>query len=279
MTARPGRLEITGVAREMERMTAGAGADWERAALLGQSIDPDNALYASARASEGAGHPDSAALPQASDSEQDSLSVTAFSPVVQPEPVVAPSDDLEFKLDPPTVTQVSAQPQEGPGDRMEPIALDLPALDLNLEPESDSSVLTDPTDVVAERRDTGGSEALRARVPNLPDALDLDLDLAALEEISRIQMPSGLPRAAASPADLGLDLELEGALNTPTDIMFPPTTTEASSWQEMATKLDLAVAYHEIGDDEGARELLQEVIAGGDADQQDKARKLLAELA
>ena len=47
---------------------------------------------------------------------------------------------------------------------------------------------------------------------------------------------------------------------------------------EMATKLDLAVAYQEIGDQEGARELLDEVVKGGSAPQSEKARSLLARL-
>jgi pilus assembly protein FimV len=47
----------------------------------------------------------------------------------------------------------------------------------------------------------------------------------------------------------------------------------------MATKLDLAIAYQEIGDKEGARELLDEVLKGGNAEQSEKARSLLHELA
>ncbi|OJY19614.1 hypothetical protein OYT13_08725 [Pandoraea sp. XJJ-1] len=47
---------------------------------------------------------------------------------------------------------------------------------------------------------------------------------------------------------------------------------------EFHTKLELATAYQTIGDDEGARELLEEVIAGGDAAQQSVARTRLAEL-
>lgn len=47
---------------------------------------------------------------------------------------------------------------------------------------------------------------------------------------------------------------------------------------EYHTKLELATAYQTIGDDEGARELLEEVIAGGDAAQQSVARTRLAEL-
>jgi pilus assembly protein FimV len=38
------------------------------------------------------------------------------------------------------------------------------------------------------------------------------------------------------------------------------------------------LAYDEIGDKEGARELLQEVITGGDAGQQQKARVLLSKI-
>ncbi|MBN4664996.1 hypothetical protein HUS73_08330 [Pandoraea nosoerga] len=38
------------------------------------------------------------------------------------------------------------------------------------------------------------------------------------------------------------------------------------------------MAYQSIGDDDGARELLEEVIAGGDAAQQSVARARLAEL-
>jgi pilus assembly protein FimV len=48
---------------------------------------------------------------------------------------------------------------------------------------------------------------------------------------------------------------------------------------EMETKLDLAIAYQEIGDKEGARELLDEVIKGGSSEQVSKAsamRSLLA---
>ncbi|MFJ2986670.1 FimV/HubP family polar landmark protein [Collimonas sp. NPDC087041] len=47
---------------------------------------------------------------------------------------------------------------------------------------------------------------------------------------------------------------------------------------EMATKLDLAVAYKEIGDKEGARELLEEVLKGGSGEQVEAAKTLLAKL-
>jgi pilus assembly protein FimV len=49
-------------------------------------------------------------------------------------------------------------------------------------------------------------------------------------------------------------------------------------WQAMATKLDLALAYNDIGDKDGARELLEEVVRNGDQVQSDRARQLISEL-
>src|SRR4030095_10875373 len=45
-------------------------------------------------------------------------------------------------------------------------------------------------------------------------------------------------------------------------------------WQEVATKLDLAKAYEEMGDKDGARELLGEVMKDGDASQKGQAEPL-----
>ena len=46
----------------------------------------------------------------------------------------------------------------------------------------------------------------------------------------------------------------------------------------LGTKLDLARAYADMGDPEGARSMLEEVLSAGDLEQQEKARRLLAEL-
>jgi pilus assembly protein FimV len=48
--------------------------------------------------------------------------------------------------------------------------------------------------------------------------------------------------------------------------------------QEVATKLDLAKAYEEMGDAEGARELLQEVMSEGSAEQKQAAGAILKRL-
>ncbi|MEO0998115.1 MAG: FimV/HubP family polar landmark protein, partial [Pseudomonadota bacterium] len=47
---------------------------------------------------------------------------------------------------------------------------------------------------------------------------------------------------------------------------------------EVGTKLDLARAYIDMGDPDGARSILKEVAAEGDAAQKQEAQKLLDDL-
>ena len=49
-------------------------------------------------------------------------------------------------------------------------------------------------------------------------------------------------------------------------------------WHEVATKLDLAKAYQEMGDADGAREILEEVIRDGDTSQRESAEKLIQQI-
>ena len=83
--------------------------------------------------------------------------------------------------------------------------------------------------------------------------------------------------APATPLDLDkLDLSFDPdrpAFEDPT-----PSVLDGQ-WHDAATKLDLAKAYQEMGDQEGAREILQEVLHEGDEQQKSEAKSLLAKLA
>lgn len=69
---------------------------------------------------------------------------------------------------------------------------------------------------------------------------------------------------ADSAADTGLNLALED--------------TGETNIAEVGTKLDLARAYVDMGDPEGARSILKEVLSEGDEAQQEEARRLLESL-
>ncbi len=92
--------------------------------------------------------------------------------------------------------------------------------------------------------------------------IDFDFNLGAPAEPR--------PAPAAEPA---VDL---GAINL--DLGMPAAAAEAAMGDEVATKLELAKAYEEMGDKEGARELLTEVTREGNAEQQAKAQAMLAKL-
>ncbi|MGX9220554.1 FimV/HubP family polar landmark protein [Massilia varians] len=100
-----------------------------------------------------------------------------------------------------------------------------------------------------------------AAVPSEPsfDLADIDLELPSFEQPAVANADLPVPAQLSDPA-------LEPAALSPEHM-------------EMETKLDLAIAYQEIGDKEGARELLDEVIKGGSSEQVSKAsamRSLLA---
>jgi pilus assembly protein FimV len=94
------------------------------------------------------------------------------------------------------------------------------------------------------------------------------------------------PQAAALPRfDMsGIDLDLPPAEPADEPLPLPEVETVgagemSAAHMEMETKLDLAIAYQEIGDKEGARELLDEVIKGGSSEQVSKASAMRAQLA
>jgi len=106
--------------------------------------------------------------------------------------------------------------------------------------------------------------------------------------------------AADSVVDLDLDslavtgersggLDLDVGHSTPeTEAQFastqrlsaepPATDAEPATMSEVGTKLDLARAYMDMGDPEGARSILEEVLAEGSASQKTEARRLIDSL-
>jgi Tfp pilus assembly protein FimV len=128
----------------------------------------------------------------------------------------------------------------------------------------------------------------RARKKSLEDDLAL-LEASLKKATAAGQMPD--PSAdftdfsTATPTNLGaigpamrpemLDLSFDDARKGLAD---PSPSILDGQWHDAATKLDLARAYEEMGDREGAREILREVIRDGDEQQQKEAKALLAKL-
>ena len=65
----------------------------------------------------------------------------------------------------------------------------------------------------------------------------------------------------------GIDLNLD---NTPA-----AGGDKDAHWNDVQQKFDLARAYQDMGDKDGAKEILQEVVREGDTTQKSEAQKLL----
>jgi pilus assembly protein FimV len=129
----------------------------------------------------------------------------------------------------------------------------------------------------------------RVDVPSGPPSFDLDFHLDDDERPAPLKaVPAPEPKAAltSSPPAFGaptgaLELDkLDLSFNPERPVFDDPTPSVLDGqWHDAATKLDLAKAYQEMGDTDGAREILQEVLHEGDEQQKSEAKGLLAKLA
>ncbi len=254
------------VALKLKGLTNSTGGDWDKAMALGRSIDPGNGLYG------GSG------------------GATTAAPVAAVAATAAPAVDFD----------IGGGQYGGGGTAAAPA----PALDLDLggasvpaQERSDFSpggtLIIDSNETRAasggldfdlgggdKPADTGGglnfelpgsspaqSPAQAARAPASGGGLDFDLNLGSSESKADSTSPSVSVDLSAISLDLGI----------PRDA--PSVAAGADpKWQEVATKLDLAKAYEEMGDKDGARELLNEVLREGDAAQQGQAKQMIAKL-
>jgi len=247
---------------KLKSLTNGAGPEWEKAAALGRSIDPQNGLYGGAAAAAAGG-----AAPAASPALDFDLGGASAGAAAAP----------DISLDTPT------QEPSAPGN----IDFDLggagaaaeakPATDFT--PEGTLIMSASAPDSTAGGLDFDlGSPKTETPPPAAPaPASDggLDFDLK-LDDLPGAKAEANAPAAEPSAPDLSaISLDL-GASAEPS----APSGAGSSDpkWQEVATKLDLAKAYEEMGDKDGARELLNEVMKDGDAAQKGQAQQLLAKL-
>lgn len=196
--------------------------------------------------------------------------------IPRPAPAEPPADlasiDFDF-LDVPGENKVEAAPAPK-APEAEPVSSipSVPDLEFSLDevnPVSEPQAKIESLDLGTPKADVPplelsipDLEEIAPEVPAKAEAESMDFDLSGIS--LDLQPSAGGDKPAL---DLGQAEELSAF------------DESGSSSAEMATKLDLAIAYQEIGDKEGARELLDEVLKGGTPEQSEKAKSLLLELA
>jgi pilus assembly protein FimV len=258
------------LATQVHGQTNGTGPDWQKAQELGRQIDPDNPLY------QPGGKPaeiyvhdrvvteplDATTLPQST--------FATSSPGALTEPAAMPKADSTLDLDldldlslPSPDAMAHTQPLASTPAResVDPTTL----IDFDLQPMPTTVRIDQPTQRLPAREE--------------PDSLRLDLEPSP-------EVPLARTSAADATIDFG-DFSLSGpgtvpgprtiadaAPTTPNDIAeFPATESDP-----LARKFELAEEFRQIGDIEGARDLLEEVVARAGGALKARAKAMLDDL-
>lgn len=272
---------------------------WQRAAEMGRSIDASNPLYRLVPGEPGVqpivptGTP-MQTMPERAPAEQKPASKT------EPAVISMPSSSIDFRESPAArATTEAAKKIEAVLPALEPVSM--PESLARIEPMHLAG--GDTGDVVS-----APQVHLAEPVPTIEPAPVMRLEMPAVHDVDELETELELPPVAGQSqndldfSDIDLDLKAVPAIPEPvpaphpddTVVMTPAAAPGVDSahevaapvdfsdepfnlWEEVNTKLDLARAYLEMGDKEGAREILQEVAGEGDANQKDEAKKLLSE--
>jgi pilus assembly protein FimV len=292
------------VASELYSVSGGQGEVWQKAMALGRQLDPANPLFAEAGGGAAfATATTAAAAHPASETHEPSVSSD-----IKPEP--RGGAPLEFTLD----DDISLSPTAGEVDTKSHAAArsasELPTIDFERPAVSAATLAASAAGAAA------GAAAARTAVEKspatVPDTvsfdpesipkfdLDFHLDEPAKPAPLAPRLAPAISTATATATAREPAMAIAGApapqLTRPAaaieldklDLAFDPkrSTFEDPTpsvldgqWHDAATKLDLAKAYQEMGDVEGAREILQEVLHEGDDEQKAEAQALITKLA
>tara|TARA_R110002094_G_scaffold514_1_gene2543 strand:- start:4352 stop:7351 length:3000 start_codon:yes stop_codon:yes gene_type:complete len=164
-------------------------------------------------------------------------------------------DELDAELD-----KVADEEDELGGTESEESALDDLELDVSDEDLALMEEFSDSADLA--------EASLEDEELSLDDELDLE-DTLAEDDLADDELPVASDEVRDDTAkSLAADID-ESDLGDDDDFDFLAGTDEA------ATKLDLARAYIEMGDSDGARDILEEVALEGDDEQKTEAQDLL----
>lgn len=299
---------LESIAQTMQHVSQSHDPEWQRVVEMGRNMDPTNPFFAAASSAAGtaASKPTSAFAAALNTIKPDTAgSAVATTAVAAAAANTIPDIDLNLDLpDDGLASQTSAA--DIPAAAPLPSDDDFAALD---RPNTLDSQL-DVTDLTDLEPPTLVQDTLMAEDNTAQELGDLDLDLSGFE------IPPAsttTPAAADTHQDDGLDFDLDNpaAAKDPqapaTPVAEVPAaaavagdefdlgsldldlgaTPESAAQAEpvhnladdpLSTKLDLAQEFNAIGDSEGARSLIEEVLAEASGPLKERAQKMLSEI-
>ena len=214
---------------------------WNRAKLMGSELDPENPIFADAMDAPSMDLGDD--LDMALSDLDSELSHDTDSPLGDFDAMSDQLEDLDLdavagKSDV-VADEVVADEVIAEPEEVESLSLDLPEIELEASPVSDDIAI----------------DELAAEL----ESFDLDSDESASIQLEAPEIEELPADDMLLPDDDDLSLGLDAA-------------------DDVTTKIDLAQAYMEMGDKEGARGILEEVVEEGSEAQKQQAKALLSEI-
>ncbi|CAG0979743.1 hypothetical protein BURK1_01679 [Burkholderiales bacterium] len=278
------------VASELYAVSQGQGEVWHKAVALGRQLDPANPMFADggapaarpARAESdtlavgGDYKPDTSKADKGFDMGLDEeISLAPTSGAVSRAPADAFGEDTVIRRESPAQASTAAGIAATAAGAMAGAA----------KSATGGAQVRGPGESV---EPAGHSVADTVRVAAEKFDLDFHLDESDKPAPMRPKPEAALAAAGAAgaPADklarpaAALELDKLDLSFDPDKATFEDPTPSVldGQWHDAATKLDLAKAYQEMGDVEGAREILQEVLHEGDDEQKKEAQSILGKL-
>ncbi len=242
--------------------TRGTGEDWAKAQELGRGIDPDNPLY------QPGGAP---LLHEDSPERPEPMNASTLPQTALPSGAAAAAAAAAAHLS--TDAMSRGGPDTGP----------VSGFDLALDLDLDAPEPVSPTAMAA-------TQAMPASIEQVPMTMDFDISNRG----TRTAPPapdlsfdlSGMGDLPTSPSPATASTDLDFDLGEPTQPGEAPADKLSEALEALGDdegdplvrQLELADEFRQIGDTEGAREVLQELVQRASGSLRDRAQAMLNEL-
>ena len=291
---------FSAIARQLK--DSGDAEVWQQAAVMGRKLEPNNPMY-------GGG-----TIEDAESATMQTTVLNAMPDFVLDETAVvqeAPVPEVDFDLGSTEETSILSTDDKAAA-QVEAMDFDVASTSpslvaptaMDFDVTSTATSLGAPTEMDFDITSTSPSVSTVTGQAEtvLPNMDDLIFDVTSTHPSMPAAQPEAEPEKAAQADDGGMEFTLDfpiGGIEKPAFVAQPAEAgfagislnlddigapgepaSEAKDehWHEVATKLDLAKAYQEMGDATGAREILDEVMREGDDGQREAAQSMLDQL-
>ena len=262
------------LASQLYAETQGQGEDWPKVQELGRQIDPDHPLYQPGGVPAALAAGDEEHRPEPMNATTLPATAGMMGGAAAPAPDAGPASSLDLDLD----LDLGGSSSSMQATQAVPVAAAQAPMRMDVDlgstklPESAKAAATE---LEFDLNELGDFDAATAAAPLPPDAQSLDFDLSSIDlDLPATDAPA--PAAVATVLDQqGAEAAGRSAADQLADAIDALAEDDGDPLQR---QLELAEEFRQIGDVEGARDVLQELVLKAEGKLRAKAQSMLDEL-